>query len=138
MVTEQIVERESVVRTESPESAKRIRPLYRGTQIVWYIFGILEALLLIRFLLRALGANTGAGFTQFILGLTHIFVAPFTYVFPPAVVSGSVIEWSTLLALLVYWLVAYGITRLLIMGRPVSQTEAKARLMEKEDGVLDT
>ncbi|TSD01061.1 MAG: hypothetical protein Athens071425_508, partial [Parcubacteria group bacterium Athens0714_25] len=49
------------------------KPLYRGTQIVWYLLGLLEILLAFRFILKLLGANMEAGFTSFIYGVTYIF-----------------------------------------------------------------
>jgi hypothetical protein len=110
--------------TTSPTS----KPLFRGTQIVWYIVGLLEALLVFRFALKLLAANESAGFTSFIYGITYIFVAPFNSVFGITHVEGSIFEWTTLLALLVYWLVAWAIARLLVMSKTVSTPEAAAKL----------
>lgn len=105
-----------------------VTPLYRGTQIAWYLFYLVEALLLFRFLLKLLAANPNAGFSQFIYALSGVFVAPFRYVFRTSAVGGSVFEWSTLLAMLVYWVLVWGIIRLIVMGKPVTQIEAKAKL----------
>ena len=113
-------------------SSPVVKPLYRGTQIVWYIFYAVEVLLLFRFFLRLIGANVAAGFTQFIYGLSYAFVAPFLYVVRSPEVAGSVFEWTTLLAMLVYWVVAWGIVRLIVMGKPISQGEAHEKL-EKQD-----
>src|SRR5450631_3301857 len=93
------------------------KPLYRGTQIVWYVAGLLEALLAFRFLLKLFGANPAAGFTSFIYGVTYPFAAPFLSVFRITKVEGSIFEWTTLLAMLVYWLVAMAIAKLLVMGK---------------------
>lgn len=109
------------------------KPLYRGTQIVWYVLSIIEVLLAFRFVLKFLGANPGAGFTSFIYGITYVFATPFLSVFQNAqVVPGSVFEWSTLLAMVVYWIVAAGIIRLFLMGRTVSTPEAAAKLDQVE------
>ena len=89
------------------------KPLYRGTQIVWYIVGLLEALLAFRFVLKLFGANPSAGFTSFIYGVTYPFAAPFLSVFKITKVEGSVFEWTTLLAMLVYWLIALAIAIIL-------------------------
>jgi len=109
------------------------KPLYRGTQIVWYITSILEALLMFRFVLKLLGANPGAGFTKFIYGVTYVFAAPFLNVFRITKVEGSVFEWTTLLAMLVYWLVAIAIIRLFLMGKTVSTPEAAVKLEKQEN-----
>jgi hypothetical protein len=43
---------------------------------IYLIFGLIEALLLIRFVLKALGATAEAGFAQFIYGITGPLVVP--------------------------------------------------------------
>ena len=107
-------------------------PLYHGTQIVWYITGILETLLIFRFLLKLFGANPSAGFTEFIYGTTSVFAAPFLNVFRVTRVEGAVFEWTTLLAMLVYYLIAVGIVRLFFMGKTVSTPEAAVKLEQQE------
>jgi hypothetical protein len=47
-------------------------------------------------------------------------------------VSGSIFEWTTILAMFVYWLVALGIIKLFIMGRTVSTPEAAEKLKEQD------
>ncbi|MDR3642829.1 MAG: YggT family protein [Candidatus Doudnabacteria bacterium] len=108
------------------------KPLYRGTQIVWYIAGLLEALLAFRFLLKLFGANPYAGFTGFVYGITYPFAAPFLSVFKITDVNGSLFEWTTLLAMLVYWLIAMAIIKLFLMGKTVSTPEAAAKLDNQE------
>lgn len=99
--------------------------LYRTTRFIWYIFYVIETLLVLRFALKLLGANAGAAFTQFVYTLSAPFVAPFMYVFGSPSVAGSVFELSTLLALFVYWLLAWGIVKLIVMNRSVSHVEAQ-------------
>lgn len=119
--------------TNSSYSSPSTRPLYRGTQIVWYILGIVEVLLAFRFVLKLLGANPGAGFTDFIYGITYPFATPFLSVFQNSqIVSGSIFEWTTLLAMLVYWVIAMGIIKLFLMGRTVSTPEAAVKLDNQE------
>ena len=108
------------------------KPLYRGTQIVWYVLGLVEALLAFRFVLKLLGANPEAGFSSFIYGVTYIFASPFLNVFSKTYVAGSIFEWTTLLAMFVYWAIAMGIIKLFIMSKTVSTTEAAIKLDEQE------
>jgi uncharacterized protein YggT (Ycf19 family) len=110
----------------------RTKPLYRGTQVVWYILGIVEVLLAFRFILKLLGANTGASFTSFIYGVTYPFATPFSSVFRTGRVEGSVFEWTTLLAMAVYWLLAYGIIKMFVMSKSVSTPEAAVKLDEQD------
>lgn len=114
--------------TNSPST----KPLYRSTQVVWYILGLIEALMAFRFVLKLLGANPTAGFTSFIYGVTYIFAAPFNTVFRMTKVAGSIFEWTTLLAMFVYWVLAIGIIRLVLIGKTVSTPEAAAKLDEQE------
>lgn len=108
------------------------KPLYRGTQVVWYLLGLLEILLAFRFILKLFGANADAGFTSFIYGVTYIFTAPFLSVFRISKLSGSVFEWTTLLAMFVYWIIAISIINLLLLGKTVSSQEAAVKLDEQE------
>lgn len=112
--------------------APSTKPLYRGTQVVWYILGIIEVLLVFRFFLRLFGANPAAGFTDLVYTLSYPFAAPFQAVFSATRVSGSVFEWTTILAMFVYWLVALGIIRLFVMSKSVSTPEAAAKLESQE------
>jgi hypothetical protein len=100
---------------------------------VWYILSFLEVLLAFRFVLKLMGANPEAGFTSFIYAITWPFTAPFFAVFSKTTVQGSIFEWTTLLAMLVYWLIAIGIVRLLVMSKTVSTPEAAEKLERQED-----
>jgi hypothetical protein len=113
----------------------RTKPLYRGTQVVWYLLGLLEALLAFRFVLKLLAANPAAGFTRFIYAASYPFAEPFLNVFRISRVEGSIFEWTTLLAMLVYWLLAWGIVKLFLMGKDVSTPEAAEKLDRQEEGV---
>lgn len=114
-------------------NSPRTKPLYRGTQVVWYILSVLEALLAIRFALKLLGANPAAGFTNLIYSLTYPFAAPFLGVFKSAkIVPGSTFEWTTLLAMLVYWLLATAIIKVFLMSRSVSTPEAAVKLDQQD------
>jgi len=75
----------------------------RLVQAVYLMFGMVEALLVIRFLLRALAANADAGFAQAVYAITGVLVAPFTGLFgTPQIATGAALEVSTLLAMVVY------------------------------------
>jgi uncharacterized protein YggT (Ycf19 family) len=104
------------------------KPIFRGTQIVWYILALLEILLAFRFVLKAAAANSTAGFANLIYSITWPFTQPFAAVFGKTQLAGSVIEWTTLLAMFVYFIVAWGIIKLLSMSKTVSTPEAAAKL----------
>lgn len=113
---------------DSSYNSSSTKPLFRGTQIVWYVLSLLEVLLAFRFVLKLTGANAAAGFTSFIYGLSWPFTAPFLAVFQRTSVQGSIFEWSTLLAMLVYWMIGLAIVKLFLMSKTVSTPEAAAKL----------
>lgn len=117
---------------DSSYTSTTTRPLYRGTQVVWYILGTLEVLLAFRFVLKLLAANPSAGFSRFIYGITYLFAYPFLAVFRISQVEGSILEWTTLLAMLVYLIVAWGIIKLFLMSKTVSTPEAAVKLEKQE------
>ena len=106
--------------------------LYRTTRIVWYVFYVLEALLAFRFFLKLFAANPAAGFTDVIYSLSAIPLAPFRFVFSNNAVGSSVFEWSTLLAMAVYWVVVWGLVKLVLMGRTVNPQRAEASLEHQD------
>jgi uncharacterized protein YggT (Ycf19 family) len=113
-------------------SSPTTKPLYRGTQIVWYILALLEIVLAFRFVLKLLAANPSAGFSSFIYNVSYPFAAPFLNVFKMTKVEGSIFEWTTLLAMVVYYLIAWGIVRLFFMSKSVSTPEAANKLDENK------
>ena len=120
---------------DSSYTSPSTKPLFRGTQVVWYLLGAIEILLAFRFILKLLGANPAAGFTGFIYGITYIFASPFLAVFRSSrITEGNIFEWTTLLAMLVYAIIAWGIIKLFMMGRTVSTPEAAAKLDDQEKG----
>ena len=118
---------------DSSYTSASTKPLYRGTQIVWYILGFVEIMLAFRFALKLMGANPGAGFTSFIYGVTYAFASPFLSVFNVTQVAGNIFEWTTLLAMFVYWVIALGIIKLFLMGKTVSTPEAAVKLNNQEN-----
>jgi len=85
---------------------------------IYLLFGILEGLLGIRFVLGLLGANPAAGFAQFIYGITGPFIAPFVGLFGQPRFESSVFEFNALVAILVYALIAWVLVKIvgLVMG----------------------
>ena len=93
---------QSVVTAYDPHSARRAHSA-RVVQVVHLVFGVIGGLLVMRFLLRALGANPDAGFAQAVYAITGVLVAPFTGLFgAPQITTGTTLELSTLVALMVY------------------------------------
>ena len=85
--------------------------------IVWYLLGLVEILLALRFILKLLGANSASSFVNLIYSVTNVLTAPFDSVFgvtsAQAGNTHSVFEPSILVAGLVYALIAWGIAKLI-------------------------
>ena len=114
-------------------AATRYAQVYRVQQGIYLLFGVLEVLIAIRFLLRLFGANPDAPFSAAILGITAPFVAPFVGVFPNTAASGSVFEPASLLAIVVYALLAWLLAKIvwLLLARDhssVSSSEVRTRV----------
>ncbi len=98
-----------------------------AASIVYLLAGLLEAVLAFRLLFKLLGANPASGFVNFIYDLTEPLVSPFYGIFGQATTSGvetaAVFEPATIIAMLVYGLVAWLIVRLIsaAAGRPVDR-----------------
>lgn len=86
-------------------------------RIIYYLLGLLETLLIFRFIFRLLGANPQSGFVAGIYAVTGGLLVPFSGIFSPFVTRGaetqSVFEPATLIGMLVYALLAWGLVRLL-------------------------
>lgn len=84
--------------------------------LIYYILGAVEILLAFRLVLKMMGASISSGFVGFIYGLTGLFILPFEGIFQRAVSQGietvSVLEPATIVAMIVYAFLAWGIVKL--------------------------
>src|SRR5215212_3085191 len=118
---EQVVHSEHV--SLPSNAARRVANLARAKQIIYFIFGAIEALLAVRFALLLLGANEASGFVRLIYGLSRPFVLPFQGIFGEPVLGASALEWASLVGIIVYALVAYGLARLIeLLFAPATRT----------------
>ena len=81
---------------------KSSTPARRAMEGIYLLFGIIDALLLIRLVLKLLGANAHAGFASFTYGITDFLLAPFKGLLPTFVSGQSVLELSLIFAILIY------------------------------------
>lgn len=88
-------------------------------RVIWYITGVIVALLALRVVLQLLGANDESGFVSFIYSVSGLFAAPFFGVFSYEPAYGqSTLEVSSLVAIAVYLLVGWGLAKLVTITRP--------------------
>jgi uncharacterized protein YggT (Ycf19 family) len=72
-------------------------------RIAWFVLGLLEAVLALRFILSLLGANERNDFAAAVYGLTWLFVGPFRTLLPTPAAGASSLELYTLVAMLVFF-----------------------------------
>ena len=78
--------------------------------ILYFLLGVLEIILLLRFIFRLLGANEYNSFIPFLYNLSYPFVFAFHGIFDARTLGkAGVIEFSTLIAMLIYALLVWGI-----------------------------
>lgn len=111
---------------EHPQVAyEKKKTIFRSYQIIWYIVGFIETLLAFRFLLRLLGANPRSGFADLIYSLSLPFISPFVNLFPTPAGGRFAIEFSTIMAMIVYFLIGYAVVKLLQMIKPTTPEEVE-------------
>jgi len=84
--------------------------------VIYFFFGFLEVLLAFRLLFKLAGASLSSSFIRIIYGITGLFILPFDGIFrrgfAPGTETTSVLEPSTLVAIIVYAILAWGIVKL--------------------------
>lgn len=84
--------------------------------LIYFLFGILEVLLAFRLVFKLIGASLSSAFVGLIYSLSGIFILPFEGIFRRGFAQGvettSVFEPSTLVAIIVYVVLAWGIAKL--------------------------
>ena len=101
---------ESRTSQNEPEREQRIFT-FKATQLVWLLFGILEALIALRIGLKLIGANPESPIVALIYGFTYLFLFPFEGMTATPSAGGMVLELSSMFAMLIYGLIAWAIER---------------------------
>ena len=128
--TKTVETREEVrVRDRDPNRAREYRTkkgIFRTYQVLWYFLGFVEVMLALRFFFRMTGANPASPVVSAIYSISSVFVAPFRAIFPTTPVTGaSALEWTTLVAMLLWALLIWGIVKLLQLVKPVGPHEVE-------------
>ena len=113
---------------EAPQKVyEQKKTIFRFNQIIWYILGLVEVLLIFRVVLKILGANSSVGFTSLIYSLTTPLAAPFGGILGLSITGNSIIEWSTIIAAIVYLCVAWGLVYLLDLIYPITPKDVETQ-----------
>ncbi len=111
--------RERVVRHTAVEQRAAA---YRLSQVIYLLFGILEGLIAIRFVLKLIAANPANPFTSLIYNFTDLFLWPFYGITGTPAAGGSVLEISSIIGLIIYALLSWVLVKIvwLLLYRPTS------------------
>lgn len=118
------------VQTEHPQKVyEKKKTIFRTYQVIWYILGIIEALLTFRILLKILGANMSSIFVGLVYLASDPLAIPFRGIFGvTSVPGGAYFEWSTIVAMIVYLLVAYALVQLMQLIKPTTPQEVEQKV----------
>ena len=100
----------------------------RVNQLLWLITTVIEILIGLRIVLKLVAANPINGFADFIYNVTFVFVAPFATLLqnPAFGTNGAILELTSLIAMLVYFIVALVLVSLIrILLRDTSSRSVK-------------
>ena len=112
------------------KTLKKKKRILRWRQVIWYVTGVIEVLLAFRLLLKLMGASSFSIFANLVYSLSEPFAYPFVGVVRSTVNLNYIIEWSTLIALAVYPLLALGLVSLLTFIKPVTREEIEEKVEE--------
>lgn len=124
------VVQEPVVKTEHPQQIYETKKsIFQASQIIWTILASIEIILSFRIALKALGANPASGFTAFIYAISQPFAAPFLGILRTNVgTNGSFFEWATIIAAIVYAVIAFIIIHFFSLARPITPEEVEEKV----------
>jgi hypothetical protein len=102
-----------------PEREQRIFT-FKATQLIWLLFGVLEAVIALRIGLKLIGANPDSSIVALIYGFTNLFLFPFAGLIGSPTAGNMVLELSSMFAMLIYALIAWVVERTvwLVFYRP--------------------
>lgn len=101
------------------ELTQRQIVLRKVTNLIWWFTGIVEGLIGLRIVLRMMAANPGNPFADFVYTLSSVFLWPFNTLTQNPSSGGVVLEVSSVIAMIVYLLLAWVFVELLwlLLGR---------------------
>ncbi|GEM_PF-5249190 len=87
------------------------KPYLLAHRIMDFFLFLIEGFLLLSFIFQATAANQTAGFVRFVDDAAEILMLPFRFIFPSASAGNVVIDWSILVAMLIYALIFYAVRK---------------------------
>jgi hypothetical protein len=85
---------------------------FKVTQLIWLLLGLLEAAIALRVLFKLIAVNEANPFAALLYNVTDLFLMPFTSLLGTPQAGRMVFEISSLIAMIVYLLLAWGLERI--------------------------
>jgi hypothetical protein len=129
----EIVKETVTTQDEGPKAAvtTEVKSIATSAQsaeyLIYFVSGLLEVLLAFRLVFKLAGASLASPFVSMIYGITKIFIMPFEGIFRRGFAQGvettSVFEPSTIVAMIVYAVLVWGIVKLVRILSGEHQTD---------------
>ncbi len=101
------------VRTTQHEQGREQRvATFKVTQVIWLLLGLLEAVIALRVIFKLIAVNAANPFAALLYNVTNLFVAPFASLVKAPASGGMVLEVSSIIAMIVYLLIAWALERI--------------------------
>jgi hypothetical protein len=98
--------------TEHEQGREQRVATFKATQMIWLLLGLLEAVIALRVVFKLIAVNAANPFATLLYNVTNLFVAPFASLTSAPAAGGMVLEISSIIAMIVYLLIAWGIERI--------------------------
>jgi hypothetical protein len=108
--TGEVEKRQEIV--ENVAMARNLK-LSKITQFTWLLFGLLLALIALRVILKLIAANPASPFAALVYGVSDLFLWPFFGLTATPQAGGAIVEIPSIIAMVVYALVAWAIVKVL-------------------------
>jgi uncharacterized protein YggT (Ycf19 family) len=113
---------------DSLPNSNEDKPSYRYDKISWMAIIAIEFFLGFRFVLKFMGTDSNTGLAGFVYKITQPFASPFLKALGVYKTEGSVLEWTTLVAMVIYWIVAWIIIKIFLTDDAVSTPESERKI----------
>jgi uncharacterized protein YggT (Ycf19 family) len=111
---ERVIDQAAVARSTPGYGSNAWLTITKFNQFLYWLLAVLEVWFLLRFFLELVGARADNPFASFLYSTSYPLLLPFHTILPNTQLPGTaVIEWSTLIGMLVYALVIVAVVHFL-------------------------
>ena len=106
------------VRRQTVSRSTQVSGVVIAQRVIWFFAGFIIVFLALRTLLLLLAANQGNFFVDFVYAIGGFFAAPFAGIFGSPTYGQVYFDTASLVGIVVYALLAWGLTKLVTLTRP--------------------